>query len=324
MRIYRHYGDVPDSLKGAVVAIGNFDGVHRGHQALIDEARRLATERGAPMGVLAFEPHPQEFFHPGAETFRLTPFRTKARLIAELGADVLYSLAFDGEMAAKSAPEFVMDVLVNGLAAGHVVAGPDFRFGNGRTGNMTALAYMGEMEGFGVAEVEPVIDDTHGKISSTAIRDALRAGKPEEAARLLGHCWTVESRVEHGDKRGRELGFPTANTRLDGYMKPAFGIYAVRATVPVEDGATARYDGVANFGIRPMFETPTPVLETHLFDFTGDLYGRYLAVDLISYLRPEAKFSSLEALRSQIAADAAAAKRTLAASQLPLDGAKGR
>jgi riboflavin kinase/FMN adenylyltransferase len=324
VRIYRHYGDVPDSLKGAVVAIGNFDGVHRGHKALIGEARRLATERGATMGVLAFEPHPQEFFHPYAERFRLTPFRTKARLLAKLGADVLYALAFDGEMAAKSAPEFVMDVLVNGLAAGHVVVGPDFRFGNGRTGNVTALAYMGDMEGFGVAEVEPVIDDTYGKISSTTIRDALRAGRPEEAARLLGHYWTVESRVAHGDKRGRELGFPTANMRLGGTMKPAFGIYAVRATVLDADKPVARYGGVANFGIRPMFETPTPLLETHLFDFTGDLYGQHLAVELISYLRPEAKFSSLEALQSQIAADAEAAKRAIAASLPALDGAEGR
>ena len=311
MHIYRHTRDVPDSFKGAVVAVGNFDGVHRGHQALIGEARRLATERGAPLGVLAFEPHPQEFFHPDAECFRLTPFRTKTRLIAELGADVVYALAFDAEMATKSAPEFVMDVLVSGLAAGHVVVGPDFRFGNGRTGNVTTLGYMGEMEGFGVAVVEPVIDDAYGKISSTSIRNALQAGRPEEAIRLLGHPWTIEARVEHGDKRGRTLGFPTANMRLDGYMKPAFGIYAVRATVMDEDEPPVRYTGVANLGVRPMFETPTPLLEAHLFDFAGDLYGRHLAVELVSYLRGEAKFTSVEALKAQIAVDADAARKAL-------------
>lgn len=320
MRIYRHDRDVPDSFKGAVVAVGNFDGVHRGHQALISEARRLATERGAPMGVLAFEPHPQEYFHPSAECFRLTPFRTKARLISELGADVLYALAFDSEMAAKSAPEFVMDVLVNGLAAGHVIVGSDFRFGHGRTGNVTVLSYMGEMEGFGVAVVEPVIDAAHGKISSTSIRDALRTGRPEEAARLLGHYWMVESRVEHGDKRGRELGFPTANMRLDGTMKPAFGIYAIRAMLMDEDRPKARYEGVASFGIRPMFQTPTPLLETHLFDFNGDLYGQHLAVEFVSYLRAEAKFTSVEMLKAQIEADVASAKRVLVASKPPLDG----
>jgi riboflavin kinase/FMN adenylyltransferase len=317
VRIYRHYRDVPDSLKGAVVAIGNFDGVHRGHQALIGEARRLASERGAPLGVLAFEPHPQEYFHPNAECFRLTPFRTKARLIAELGADVLYALAFDGEMASKSAPEFVMDVLVNGLTAGHIVVGPDFRYGNGRTGTVTALAYTGEVEGFGVAIVDPVDDDAHGKISSTSIRNALRAGRPQEAARLLGHDWTVETRVEHGDKRGRELGFPTANMRLDGYLKPAYGIYAVRATLLEDDNPSARYEGVANFGIRPMFETPVPLLETHLFDFAGDLYGRYLAVELVAYLRSEAKFAGVEGLKAQIAADAEAAKLALHAPANP-------
>jgi riboflavin kinase / FMN adenylyltransferase len=316
VHIYRHYRDVPDSFKGAVVAVGNFDGVHRGHQALIAEARRLATERGALLGILAFEPHPQEFFHPNAECFRLTPFRTKARLIAELGADVLYALSFDGEMAGKLAPEFVMDVLVSGLAAGHVIVGPDFRFGKGRTGNVTTLAYMGQMEGFGVEVVEPVIDQARGKISSTVIRDALRAGKPEEAARLLGHHWTIEARVEHGDKRGRELGFPTANMRLDGYMKPAFGIYAVRAILLDADKPSTRYDGVANIGVRPMFETPTPLVEAHLFDFRGDLYGRHLAVELVSYLRPEAKFTSLEVLKAQIAADSEAAKRVLAARRV--------
>lgn len=312
MRIFRHYQDIPDAYKGAVVALGNFDGVHRGHQALIGEARRMAEERGAPLGVIAFEPHPQEFFHPPAQSFRLTPFRTKARLIAELGADAMFALAFDAEMASKQAHEFVLDVLVGGLGVGAIVVGEDFQFGKGRTGNVTSLIYMGEQEGFGVTVFEPVTGEQHEKISSTRIREALKAGRPEEAAQLLGHWWSVEARVEHGDARGRTIGFPTANMRIDDFLRPAYGVYAVRATVIEDDKPVARYDGVANFGVRPMYKIETPLLETFLFDFSGDLYGKHLAVDLVHYIRPEAKLDGLEALKTQIAADSAAARAALA------------
>jgi riboflavin kinase/FMN adenylyltransferase len=311
MKVFRHYRDVPDAYKGAVIAVGNFDGVHRGHQALIAEAKRLADERGAPLGVLAFEPHPQEFFRPSPESFRLTPFRAKARLIAGLGADVLYALAFDAEMAAKPAEDFVMDVLVEGLGAGAIVVGKDFQFGKGRAGDTTVLAYMGEMEGFGVTIFDPVIAHDHDKISSTEIRDALKAGKPEVAAKLLGHHWSVEARVEHGDKRGRTIGFPTANMKLVDVLKPAFGVYAVRAKILENDQVISTHDGVANFGIRPMFQSEVPLLETYLFDFDGDLYGKHLAVELIGYIRPEAKFSDLAALKAQIAKDSDAARKLL-------------
>ncbi len=310
MHIFRQY-EVPDAWKGAVVAIGNFDGVHRGHQSLMAEARRLAAERNAPFAVLAFEPHPQEFFRPGTESFRLTPFRTKARLIAELGADAMFALSFDAAMAAMSAQDFVLDVLVSGLGIGAAVVGHDFQFGKGRSGNTSVLAYMGEMEGFGVTLVPPVEDERHGKISSTRIRLALKEGRPDEAAQLLGHYWAIEARVEHGDKRGRTIGVPTANMKIDGYMAPAFGVYAVRATVMDEDRPVSRHEGVANFGIRPMFESPAPLLETWIFDFDGDLYGRHLAVELVSYLRPEAKFDTLDALKAQIAEDAEAARGAL-------------
>jgi riboflavin kinase/FMN adenylyltransferase len=315
MKVFRHFSDVPDAYKGAVVAVGNFDGVHRGHQALIAEAKRMADERGAPLGVLAFEPHPREFFRPSPESFRLTPFRAKARLIAELGADVLYALAFDAAMAAKSAEDFVMEVLVQGLGVGAIVIGADFQFGKGRAGNTTMLAYMGEMEGFGVTIFDPVIAHDHDKISSTEIRDALKAGKPDVAAKLLGHWWSVEGRVEHGDKRGRAIGFPTANMKLVDVLKPAFGIYAVRAKILENDRIVSTHDGVANFGIRPMFETDVPLLETYLFDFDGDLYGRHMAVELIAYLRPEAKLDGLEALKAQIAKDSDAARAALAAAR---------
>jgi len=317
MKIFRHHRDVPDAYKGAIVAVGNFDGVHRGHQALIGEARRIAEERGACLGVLAFEPHPQEFFRPSPESFRLTPFRTKARLIAEQGADVMYALAFDAEMAVRPAQDFVMEVLVESLGVGGVVVGADFQFGKARAGNATVLSYMGEMEGFGVTVFEPVAAEGQDKISSSRIRDALKAGRPEEAAHLLGHWWAVEARVEHGDKRGRTIGFPTANMRLDHTLKPAYGVYAARATIIEDDKPVGTFDGVANFGIRPMFEIDVPLLETYLFDFDGDLYGKHLAVELVAYLRPEAKLAGLDALKAQIAVDSAAARAALKTAAIP-------
>lgn len=311
MRIFRHHRGIPDAFKGGVVAIGSFDGVHRGHQALMAEASRLAAERNAIFGVLAFEPHPQEFFRPDAECFRLTPFRTKSRLIARQGADAMFALPFDAAMAGKSPQDFILDVLMDGLGAGAVVVGADFRFGKGRAGDTAVLAYMGEMEGLGVTVFPPVEDERHGKISSSRIRTALKEGRPEEAAQLLGHPWAIESRVEHGDGRGRLIGVPTANMHVDDYLVPAFGVYAVRATVMEEEVPAGRYDGVASFGIRPMFEVARPLLETHLFDFSGDLYGKHLAVELVAYLRPEAKFADIAALKAQIGADVRDAREKL-------------
>jgi riboflavin kinase/FMN adenylyltransferase len=316
MKIFRHHHDIPGAFQGAVVAVGNFDGVHLGHQALIAEAAHHAHERGAALGVLAFEPHPQEFFRPQSESFRLTPFRVKARLLAELGVDAMFALPFDAQMAAKSAQDFVLDVLVEGLSVGCVVVGNDFQFGKSRAGNATVLSYMGAMEGFGVEIFAPVADGAQ-KISSTEIRRALRQGRPDEAARLLGHYWVVEARVEHGDKRGRTIGVPTANMRLSDCLHPAFGVYAVRASVVEDERVVERHLGVANFGIRPMFETPMPLLETFLFDFAGDLYGRHLSVELVAYLRPELNLPDLDALRAQIETDIAAARARLAVLSRP-------
>ena len=315
MRIFRHYDDVPDAAKGAVVALGNFDGVHLGHQALIGEARNLAAQRHVPLGVVAFEPHPQEFFHPSSESFRLTPFRAKARLIADLKADILYAIAFDAGMAAKSAPDFVQDVLVDGLGVHAIVVGEDFQFGKGRSGNTALLAEMGAELGFGVRIFKPVAVSGHDKISSTQIRDALKNGKPGVAAKLLGHYWSVEARVEHGDKRGRTLGFPTANMRLTDCLNPAFGIYAVRAKVLEDDRIVSRHDGVASFGVRPMFAVDAPLLETFLFDFDADLYGKHMAVELIAFLRPEMKLDGLAALKAQIAKDSDDARHALEAAR---------
>ena len=307
MRILRHYRNPPAEAKSAVVALGNFDGVHRGHQALITEADRIAHETQRPLAALVFEPYPREFFRPGDEPFRLTPFRAKARLLSELGVEFLIVLGFDAEMAGKLAQDFVIDVLVRELEAHHVVVGEDFRFGKGRGGDVTVLGYMGEMEGFGVTVFEAVAEGGE-KISSSKVRAALKERRPEEAARLLGHWWSIEAHVASGDKRGRALGFPTANLKLEHTLQPAFGIYAVRART--HDGRA--YDGVANFGVRPMFKLPTPLMEVHLFDFSGELYGEVLAVELIAYLRGEETFEGVEALKAQIAADCDAARRILA------------
>ena len=311
MRVLRHYQNPPPDAKGAVVALGNFDGVHRGHQALIAEAARIAKETGRPLAALVFEPYPREFFRPSDEPFRLTTFRTKAQLLAKQGIDFVIVLNFDAQMAGKLAQDFVMEVLVHELAVSHVVVGEDFRFGKGRGGDVTVLGYMGEMEGFGVTVFSAVIAGGE-KISSTKVRAALRAGEPGEAARLLGHWWTVEGHVAHGEKRGRALGFPTANLRLEHVLQPAFGIYAVRARMA---GSEIIHDGVANFGIRPMFRLPAPLMEVHLFDFAGDLYGQILSVQLIAYLRGEMTFADLEALKRQIAADAEQARGILAAAR---------
>ena len=311
MRILRHYRHPPAEAKHAVLALGNFDGVHRGHQALIGEARRIAQESGRKLAALVFEPYPREFFRPDDEPFRLTPFRAKARLLSELGVEFLIVLGFDAAMAGKLAQDFVMDVLVHELEVAHVVVGEDFRFGKGRGGDVTVLGYMGEMEDFGVTVFNAVIENGE-KISSTKVRTALKAGRPDEAARLLGHWWTVEGHVAPGDQRGRTLGYPTANLRLEHTLQPAFGVYAVRARpLPGE----LVYQGVANFGLRPMFALASPLMEVHLFDFAGELYGEVLTVELIAYLRGEENFDGLEALKAQIARDCEEARRALASAE---------
>lgn len=311
MKIIRHYEQVPPGLRGAVYALGNFDGVHRGHQQVIGRAGAIARELGVPLGVLVFEPHPQQFFFPDRPFFRLTPFRAKARLLERMGVDVLAALPFDDRMSKMLAPEFVLDVLVNGLQTVHVVAGYDFRFGKGRGGDAAALGYLGEMEGFGTDIVDEV---KNGGVtySSTRIRELLGQGDPQGAADLLGHWWTVETHVQHGDQRGRTIGFPTANLPLEDHVEPALGVYAVR--VEIEDGPhKGTYDGVANVGRRPTFDKQDVLLEAHIFDFSGDIYGAHAAVSFIEFIRPERKFDGLDSLKAQIAQDSEKAREILAA-----------
>jgi riboflavin kinase/FMN adenylyltransferase len=302
MQIFRHYEQVPESARGATVAIGNFDGVHKGHQALLQHARAL----GGKLGVLVFEPHPQEFFRPDAPRFRLTPFRAKARLLEQHGVSLLFALHFDADFASLSADEFITRVLVQGLGVRHVIVGEDFCFGKGRKGNLALLQQRGAELGFDVTTFELVGEGGASKISSTSIREALRDGKPDVAAALLGHPWTVEGRVEGGDRRGRTIGFPTANVSLEGYLEPALGVYAVR----VEVGGR-KYGGVANFGRRPTFDKKDVLLEVHIFDFEGDIYGQPIVVSFISFLRSEMKFPGLDALKAQIAKDSETARALL-------------
>jgi riboflavin kinase/FMN adenylyltransferase len=311
MRILRDWRNVPAACRGAAYAIGNFDGVHRGHQAVIARAAEAAAALGAPLGVLTFEPHPRSIFQPGAPPFRLTPFRSKARLLHELGVETLAALRFNPRLYEKPADRFIADVLVAGLGARHVTVGYDFVFGFRRTGNVELLVSLGQRHGFGVTVVEPV---TQGEdiYSSTVIRLDLESGRPRRAAELLGHWWEVAGRVRHGDARGRQIGFRTANLHLKpGALRPALGVYAVH--VGLDDGAGWRWlKGVANLGRRPTFDGQGVILEVHLFDFAADIYGRPMRVAFVERLRGEKKFPGLDALKAQIAADAEHARAVLA------------
>lgn len=310
MEIFRHYNALPVDVHGAAVAIGNFDGVHRGHQAVIAEAGHVASAMGAPWAVLTFEPHPRSIFQPGAEPFRLTPFRSKVRTVRELGVDIMVVLNFDKEFSQRSAENFVHDVLVGGLKARHVVSGYDFVFGHGRKGNCELLLRRGQEEGFHFTAVRAVEDENGEVFSSTRVRQLLRAGKPQEARDILGRPFEIEGIVATGERRGRAIGTPTANLPMGDYLRPELGVYAVRVGMDVE-GATIWYDGVANLGRRPTFDGEEVLLEAHIFDFDRDLYGKHIRVALVEYLRAEKKFDGLEALKAQIAIDGDQARKIL-------------
>lgn len=311
MRLFRHISSVPADARGAVVVIGNFDGLHRGHQVVIAAARAQADADGRALALLTFTPHPRLFFRPDEEPFRLTPFRAKVRAIEASGVDILFVCRFDAKMAAITADAFVETILQQGIGAAHVVVGHDFAFGNKRGGNSDLLRSKGAELGFGVTIVEPAKDASNQIYSSSVIRQYLRDGQPQRAAELLGRLWEIEGRVLPGDQRGRTIGFPTANIDPGEYVQQARGVYAVRAGVTC-GGETQWYDGVANLGVRPTVDGSRLLLEAHLFDFAGDLYGRYLRVALVEFLRPERKFDSFEALKQQIAADSQQAREILA------------
>lgn len=306
MQIVTDWSATATAPRGASVAMGNFDGVHRGHQAVIAAAR----QPGQPLGVVTFEPHPRAFFAPDTPPFRLMSAEARRNRLARLGVDVLFEVPFDADLAALTPQEFAQRVLLQGLGVARVVVGADFRFGKARAGTAEGLAELGRDLGFEVS-VQPLVSGSAGAISSTAIRQALSDGRVRDAAAMLGHRHRIDGPVLHGEKRGRELGYPTANMALDGLHLPKLGVYAVK--VEILDGPQAGcHDGVASLGVRPMFGENAPNFEVHLFDFTGDLYGRHLSVALVEYLRPEAKFAGLPALIAQMDADSAQARAILA------------
>lgn len=306
MQIFREAGDYPRERRGAVIALGNFDGVHRGHQTVIGQAGEVAEARGTDLGVLTFEPHPRSFFRPDDPPFRLTPFSTKAHQLQALGLDVLVCLAFDKPLASLTAQEFIDRILVDALGVGVLVVGYDFKFGQGRGGDVETLKADGRFE---VLVIDPAKAGSGEVYSSTKIRTYLENGEPGQAAALLGRPFEIEGEVLAGAQIGRTIGFPTANLDLGGYIRPAYGVYAVRVGVETgRVGETLWCDGVANLGKRPTVDGLTEKFEVHLFDFDRDLYGTHMRVALIEFLRGERKFDGLDELKAQIARDSHAAR----------------
>jgi riboflavin kinase/FMN adenylyltransferase len=298
---------VPAHLRGGIVALGNFDGFHRGHQVVVSRAVDHARAEGRPLLVATFDPHPARLFHPDTPPFRLTTLGQRERLFAAAGADAMLVFHFDRQLAAVSAEDFVLDYLRERISAAGVVTGEDFTFGKGRRGTIELLTSLGAECGLTVDAVPPVLDGGE-PVSSSRIRDALMAGDCATATHLLTRRFAIEGEVEHGDKRGRELGFPTANLSLGKYLRPKFGVYAVRGRLP--DGRLL--DGAANVGVRPQFAPPKELLEAHFFDFNGDLYGQCIEVQLVAWLRPEMRFDGLDALCAQMDLDCAEARLRLA------------
>ncbi|MCE2510357.1 MAG: bifunctional riboflavin kinase/FAD synthetase [Alphaproteobacteria bacterium] len=310
MRILRHTSNAPPEVLGSVITLGNFDGVHHGHRAVLEEAKRQAKTLSTACGVLTFEPHPRSFFFPDAPPFRLTSLRDKAHAIESLGIDFLIVQHFDAAFAAWSAETFVRRALVEDLQVAHVVTGYDFRFGKGRKGDAEMLKTLAGQFGFTYTAVSPVTAKEE-PYSSTKIRTLLQNGEPAKAAAMLGHYWEIEGRVEAGSGLGHELGFPTANIALGDHLQPKLGIYAVRAGID-EGAETVWRDGAGYFGTRPTFSGAGLFFEVYFFDGNPDLYGKHLRVRLIGYLREDTTFEDAETLQHQMTEDVARAREVLA------------
>jgi riboflavin kinase/FMN adenylyltransferase len=299
-------GGVPDHLKGSIVALGNFDGFHLGHQAVVSRAVARAFHERRPVVVATFDPHPVKFFKPDVPPFRLTSLDQRETLFAHAGADAMLVFEFNEELRSTSAEDFVGKLLAGTIAAAGVVTGDDFGFGKGRAGNVELLRTLGAEFGIVAEAVAPVIIDGE-RVSSGRIREALKAGDTGTSTHLLTRDFAIEGVVQRGDARGRELGYPTANLNLGDYQRPRYGIYAVRVTL--EDGS--EHPGVASLGVRPTFDPPQELLEAHLFDFDGDLYGQRIEVALHAFIRDERKFDSVDALVAEMRNDEVEARRLL-------------
>ena len=309
MKIIRDYQFVKPSDKGASVAVGNFDGVHIGHQHVIEIARLWGLKNKSPLGILTFEPHPRSYFFPAGPNFRLMSSDAKATRLNKLNVEKLYELNFNKTLSSLTPFEFADQVISKGLGLRHLVVGEDFCFGKGRSGTVKDLISLGSSMGFEVT-IADLMETETGQVSSTSIRKALAEGRPKDAAKQLGHWHRIEGVVIGGEQRGRELGYPTANMSLDGLHLPNLGVYAVLVDV-LNGEHVGSYNGVASLGVRPMFGENTPNLETFIFDFSGDLYGATLSVALVDFMRPEIKFDSLEKLIIQMDQDSLKAKELL-------------
>lgn len=311
MEILRSLEAVEPRHRGSVAAIGNFDGVHLGHRAVIGEAARIAGDLHAPLSVVTFEPHPRQFFQANLDPFRLSTSTGRATRLEDLGVDTLFELPFNQEFAQLSAEAFIDDVLLGRMGLRHVVIGYDFNFGHRRRGTPDMLVERASHKGFGATKVAAVHESDGAVYSSSRIRQCLMEGDPRGAASLLGAPWEITAKVEEGDKRGRTIGFPTANLRLGDLLCPRLGVYAVRAMLTSGEGAGPWMPGVANLGVRPTVNDRGVLLEVHLFDREIDLYGRDLRVRLVDFIRPERKFGGLDELTAQIGADSAQARELL-------------
>ncbi len=308
MQVFNSF-DIPADARGASVAMGNFDGVHLGHQSVIDLARRS----NAPLGIISFEPHPRSYFSPDSPPFRLMNAAAKAHRLEKLGVEFLFDLPFDAALSSLSAEEFVRVVLSEGLGVSHMVVGADFQFGKGREGNVKMLASLCKPHGIEVT-IAPLVSGENGPYSSSAIRASLAAGQPGAAAKMLGHWHRIDGVVEQGDQRGRELGFPTANISVDNLHLPRFGVYAVFFDV-LDGPHKGSYLGASSLGERPTFGRNIPNLEVHVLDFKGDLYGANVSVALVEFQRPELKFDGLEPLIEQMEDDCVTSRSILKALQ---------
>lgn len=311
MQVVDDLGAVPQTARGAVVAIGNFDGVHPGHRLVLEECRRLAGLSGKPAAAMAFEPHPRAFFAPDQPPFRLTPAAHRSRLLAEAGLDAHFLVPFDRDFSVQSADAFVDAVLCDSLAAAHVVVGYDFHYGRGRQGTPETLRAAGKTRGFGVTVVTQASDEDGAVYSSTKVRRWLAEGDMAAAAHGLGRPFEIDGTVIVGDRRGRTLGYPTANIDPGDYARPRYGVYAVEVGIVSAAGPVAWHQGVANFGLRPMYALDRPLIEAHLFDFDGDLYGRQVRVRFIDFLRGEMTFGHTQALIEQMDRDSGQARARL-------------
>ena len=307
MRWLDHREPIPTSLRGAIVALGNFDGFHLGHQAVAREAIEWARAEGRPAIIATFDPHPVRFFKPDIPPFRLTTLEQRQELYLAAGATAMLVFHFDAALVGTSAEDFVKRLLARKLGVSGVVTGEDFTFGHGRVGNRAMLEALGREVGIASRAVPPVLDKG-APVSSSRIRDALRGGDPQEAARLLTRPFAIRGVVQHGDKRGREIGYPTANLAIESYLRPRYGVYAVTGRVLATG---QQLQGAANLGVRPQFEPPKELLEPYFFDFAGNLYGQEIEIAFLHFLRSEAKFDSLDALVTQMQADCAEARRFL-------------